>query len=305
MSLVRSVLAFRYMALRLRIDHRTRYNYAQPVSLSPHLVRLFPRTEPGRLVQRLSLETNAGADVMYRRDLFDNPFARCYYPEKIAELFFHFSAEVELHPQNPFHFLLDFDASQYPFAYAPATAARLAACLQPPADESEQTTPGGLLPLPFWNRPAEPVPTVTLLTGLIDAIQDNVRYERRDEGAAHPPQETLRLGHGSCRDFAVLLAAILRELGLAARLASGYLCEFGQDAHNRKAEGYMHMWTEVFLPGAGWTGLDATNGVFCNHNFITTAVGLTSAEVTPISGRYFSDVRVPSTMDATVELTAL
>ena len=65
------------------------------------------------------------------------------------------------------------------------------------------------------------------------------------------------------------------------------------------------MWTEVYLPGAGWTGLDATNGVFCNHNFITTAVGLTSAEITPISGRYFSNVFVPSHMTAHLELTAL
>ncbi len=293
------------MALRLRIDHRTRYVYEQPVSFSPHLVRLFPRTEPGRLVQKISFETSPGADVMFRRDLFDNNFARCYYPDKLTDLFFNFSAEIELYEQNAFHFLLDFDASQYPFTYQPEVAARLAACLAPPPDDLGQTVHGNLLPLPFWQKPTEPVSTTSLLIDLIDAIHQNVRYEQRDEGAAHPPHETLRLGHGSCRDFAVLLAAFLRELGFAARLASGYLCEFGQDARDRKAAGSMHLWTEVYLPGAGWTGLDATNGVFCNHNFITTAVGLTSAEVTPISGRYFSNVTVPAAMTAHLELTAL
>jgi transglutaminase-like putative cysteine protease len=293
------------MALRLRIDHRTRYLYDQPVSFSPHFVRLFPRTEPGRLVQKITFETSPGADVQLRRDIFDNHFARCFYPDKFADLFFNLAVDIELHEQNPFHFLLDPEAVDYPFHYQPETASRLAACLRPPPDESPQTSPAKLLPLPFWQVPAGSVPTVSLLLDLMAAVRANIRYEQRVEGAAHPPADTLRFGHGSCRDFAVLFAAILRELGFAARLASGYLCEFDQLAKDRKSDGYMHMWTEVFLPGAGWTGLDATNGVFCNHNFITTAVGLLSAEITPISGRYYSNVAVHASMSAHLALTAL
>ena len=289
----------------LRIDHRTRYDYEQPVSYSPHFVRLFPRTEPGRLVQKLQFTTNADASVQFRRDVFDNNFARCFYPNKSADLFFDFALDIELQEQNPFGFLLENHAAEHPFAYEPETAARLLPYLSPPASESGQVGGLPLLPLPFWKKPDAPVPTVTLLSDLIEAIHTHLRYERRDEGAAHPPAETLRLGHGSCRDFAVLLANVLRELGLAARLASGYLCEFGTGTEQRRAEGSMHLWTEVYLPGAGWTGLDATNGIFCNENFITTAVGLTTAEVTPISGRYFSPVVVPATMTATLVLTRL
>ncbi len=287
------------MSLRLRIDHRTRYEYARPVSLSPHFVRLFARTEPGRLVRSVHLATNAQASLQTRRDAFDNVFARCYYPEHEANLFFDFTMEVELQELNPFDFLLDFHAANYPFAYGPADAARLGAYL----DFSEDGPP--LLPLPFWSAPSEPVSTVSMLSGLIEAVHANLHYERRDEGTAHSPAETLRRGQGACRDFAVLLAAVLRELGLAARLVSGYLCEFGQDAKDRRAEGAMHMWTEVYLPGAGWTGLDATNGVWCNHNFIATAAGLTTAEITPISGRYFSDEAVESKMIANIEMRAL
>ncbi len=289
----------------LRIDHRTRYDYAQPVGYSPHFVRLFPRTEPGRLVQKLRLATNADASVQYRRDLFDNNFARCFYPAKSAELFFDFALEIQLQEQNPFDFLLENHAADYPFTYEPETAARLGPYLTPPASESGQVGGPPLLPLPFWEKPAAPVPTVTLLSSLIEALHTNLRYERRDEGAAHPPAETLRLGGGSCRDYAVLLANVLRELGLAARLASGYLCEFGTATDKRRAEGAMHLWTEVYLPGAGWTGLDATNGILCDHRFITTAVGLTTAEVTPISGRYFSPVVVPANMTATLVLELL
>lgn len=289
----------------LRIDHRTHYDYEQPVSFSPHFVRLFPRTEPGRLVQKIAFKTNGTASVQYRRDLFDNNFARCFYPEKEKGLFFEYALEIELQELNPFDFLLENYAADFPFTYDPVTAARLAPYVSPPPDDAGQIAQPPMLPLPFWEKPATPTPTVSALLGLMDAIHIHIRYERRDEGAAHPPAETLRLGHGSCRDFGVLLAALLRELGLAARLASGYLCEFGTEAQNRRAQGSMHLWTEVYLPGAGWTGLDATNGILCNHNFITTAVGLTSAEVTPISGRYFSNVSVPSNMTASLELSEL
>ena len=293
------------MPIRIRIDHLTRYEYERPVSLSPHLVRIFPRTEPGRLVQKLRFQTEESADIQYRRDLFDNPFARCYYPEPIANLCFDYSVELELQEQNAFHFLLDYDAAEYPFAYTPEVAAKLAPCLRPPDEAGASRAAGTLLPLPFWEVPPAGTSTVTLLVRLVDAKHQHLQYEAREEGAARSPAETLQIGGGSCRDIAVLLAAVLRELGLAARLVSGYLCEFGTEARHRRAEGAMHLWTEVYLPGAGWTGLDPTNGIFCNHNFIPVAVGLTTAEVTPISGRYFCNEVVPAKMTAKLELTAL
>ena len=108
----------------LRIDHRTRYDYEQPVSFSPHFVRLFPRTEPGRLVQKIAFKTNPAASVQYRRDLFDNNFARCFYPEKEKELLFEYALEIELQELNPFEFLLENYAADFPFTYDPVTAAR-------------------------------------------------------------------------------------------------------------------------------------------------------------------------------------
>lgn len=294
------------MALHLRIDHHTRYEYERPVSLSPHFVRLFARTEPGRLVQKVSFATNPQAAVQYRRDLFDNVFARCWYPGHEPELVFDFALEIALHEQNPFDFLLDYDAANHPFAYSPADAARLAPYLQFSEAAHFGTDPAArLLPLPFWSAPGDATPTVSLLGSLLDAVHGRIVYERRDEGAARPPAETLQIGSGSCRDTAVLLAAVLRELGLAARLVSGYLCLFGQEARDRHVEASMHMWTEVYLPGAGWTGLDASNGVFCDHKYIATAVGLTTAEITPISGRFFSNEPVRSEMTASIRLTAL
>lgn len=283
---------------RVRIRHETFYRYEKPVGFSPHFVRLFPRTEPGRLVQRVEFRTNPEASVQYRRDLFDNNFARCFYPEKGTDLRFDLALEMELRETNAFDFLLENYASVFPFAYLPDDLARLAPYLSHPREER-------LLPLPFHSAPAPGGATVTMLLDLLGALHGHIRYEWREEGAARPPAETLRLGSGACRDVAVLLAAVLREMGLAVRLVSGYLFELETAAADRKAEGAMHMWTEVYLPGAGWLGLDATNGIFCNHNFIATAVGLTSAEITPISGRYFAGEPVPATMTARLDLAPI
>jgi len=145
-----------------------------------------------------------------------------------------------------------------------------------------------------------PQPTVDTLVALNAALHDNLAYERREEGAAYAPEETLRLGRGSCRDFTVLLAEVARSLGLAARLASGYLCEFGNES--KVAEGALHAWTEIYLPGAGWVGFDPTNGYLCNHHHITAAVGLTPEDISPILGNYFHPTHVPAQMTTSLQI---
>ncbi len=131
-------------------------------------------------------------------------------------------------------------------------------------------------------------------------MHSNIRYERREEGAARTPAETLAEGAGACRDIALLLAETLRGLGVAARFASGYLCEFGQE--KRTAEGALHAWTEAYLPGAGWVGFDPTNGTLCTESHITAAVGLEPRDVSPIAGTYYSDVPIASEMTASLEM---
>jgi transglutaminase-like putative cysteine protease len=99
----------------------------------------------------------------------------------------------------------------------------------------------------------------------------------------------------------VLLAEAARSLGLAARPASGYLCEFG--SAQKFAEGSLHAWTEIYLPGAGWVGFDPTNGYLCNHHHITAAVGFGPEDVSPIVGRYYHPTRVPAqTMSASLQI---
>ena len=117
-------------------------------------------------------------------------------------------------------------------------------------------------------------------------------------------QVALRARQGVCQDLAHIMIALVRELRIPGRYVSGYLWH-GEDNEDRSSAGATHAWMEAFLPGAGWVGLDATNGIFCNHNFISTAVGLTPSDITPISGSYFHKEEIPSRMTSQLELLNL
>ena len=283
--------------MKLGLRYATTYSYDEPVSFSPHDLRLFPRTEQFSRVRRFALQANGGGSVRYGRDAFDNVVASCFFPEQMEELRFDLEIDLELEEKDAFGFILESGAVEMPFVYAPEFAAVLAPYLE------RQTTDE--LNVRGWNAPTPgaPVSTVSALVALNQTLHECIGYERREEGAAYCPAETLRLGRGACRDVAVLLAEILRGAGLAARLVSGYLRE--ADSKSRRAEGSLHAWTEVFLPGAGWIGMDATNGVFCNHNFIAAAVGIRPEHVTPISVRYFHARKIAAEMTSRLELLQL
>lgn len=277
--------------MKIEVRYRAKYRYEAEVSFSPHTFRLFPKTDFFVGQESIVFTTNQDADIQYRRDVFDNPIANCFYPERGRDLDAALTLRLELRERNPFHFLLAPHALEIPFPYTDEERR----ALMPYLEKSE------VLALPFWQL--ERRPTVSGLMELNEAIHKNLRYERREEGAAWKPAETLGAGHGSCRDFAVLLAETLRGIGIAARLVSGYLCEFGEE--EKRAEGAMHAWVEAFIPGAGWMGFDPTNGILADHNHITAAVGLTPGDVTPVDGSYYNKTRVGSTMESALEIVQL
>jgi transglutaminase-like putative cysteine protease len=277
--------------LIVHINYQTQYAYAEPVSFSSHLFRLFPKCDRYVAMRSLAFQTNADASISYRRDLFDNEIASCFYPGNSAFLSAGLQIQLDIQPRNAFDFLLAPHAMDTPFAYSDQEARVLAPYLQCGAPVPE---------LGFWRPPTDPQPTLPTLLSLNEALHQHLAYERRDEGEAYLPEETLRLGRAACRDFAVLLAAVARGLGIAARLASGYLCEFGDG--EKKAEGALHAWTELYLPGAGWVGFDPTNGYLCNHHHITAAVGLTPEDISPILGKYFHSTSVTCNMTASLQI---
>ena len=283
--------------MKLGLRYQTTYRYEEPVGFSPHEVRLFPRSDRFSRVRRLDFTTTPKATIRYGRDLFENTVAACYFPERSKELTFRLAINLDLDEKDPFHFILEPNAVEMPFEYDERTRDLLAAYRKTQVKQE--------LKVPGWEPPSRKKRrgTVETLVDINKRLHECIGYERREEGEALSPAETLRLGRGACRDVAVLLAEILRQMGLAARLTSGYLRE--SDSETKRAEGSLHAWTEVFLPGAGWVGMDATNGVLCNHNFIGAAVGLTPGDITPISGAFYHPKRIPAQMTSKLELINL
>jgi len=277
--------------MKLRIRYRATYLYEEEVSLSPHTVRLFPRDISHAGAVHTEFSTNDSSGIHWRRDLFDNLTAHCFYPEESDRLTFALDAELSVAERNPFAFLIEKRAMHFPVAYTPherdvlGLFFRAESCLLPP----ELEPPGGS-------------PTVDALVAMNQWIHSNIAYERREEGEPLPAEETLARGRGACRDTAVLLASALRASGIAARLAGGYLWESVTDPGARRAESALHAWTEAYLPGAGWTSFDPSNGVLADHHYVTTAVGFVPDDIAPVSGLYFGDRTIPGSLESSVRV---
>lgn len=282
--------------MKLKIQKQSLYTYAEPVSFSPHHARIFPRVDLFVKVEKVVFTTAPGADVQYRQDLFDNQIAYCFYPKPGTKLPFNIELELDVREKNPFHFLLESTGFKIPPAYKPERADILAPYLRPEG--------GCKLPEPL--APTSPRPTVETLVNFNHWIFENIDYEARLHGKAYTPAETLKKGSGSCRDFAALLVEALRQNGVAARLASGFVWEGDKPEEDRRASSAMHLWVEACLPGAGWIGMDPTNGVLTDHHFVTTAVGRSHEDVAPISGVFYSSKPVENelTTELKVEKTA-
>jgi uncharacterized protein (DUF2126 family)/transglutaminase-like putative cysteine protease len=283
--------------MRIQIKNWTEYVYERPVTFSPHRIRLYPRTDPAVVTHKLETALNIPHDIQYRRDLFDNLTANCFFPEPSDRLEVSIKLEVEVWPRNPFHFLLASHAVNAPFEYEAAERAVLAPFLTIAAEEEADTAQ-------IWELTKQH-PTVAALGDLLEVLHREIEYETRDTGEALLPAKVLERRVGACRDTALFCATILRKAGIATRLVSGFLCEFQVDLRDRSGESGLHAWVEVYLPGAGWVGLDPTNGTFCDHRFIATAVGPRVRDVAPIAGSYFGKERVPSRFNARLDLALI
>jgi transglutaminase-like putative cysteine protease len=281
--------------MKLQIHYQAEYRYEEPVSLSPHIVRIFPRADHLLRPGVAEFSTAPTASVSYRRDLFDNNTASLFFPGMHASMPLGFRTVVETPERNPFAFLLEARALRIPIAYTAEERAVLAAFLQPSGQPTDWCNAEP------W-RVREPRPTMETLVTQLTCLHQTVAYERRDEGAAFAPAETFARGSGSCRDFAALLIELLRLNGVAARWVSGFLWEGDLTEQPHVAEGAMHAWVEAYLPGAGWVGLDPTNGVLADHHAIPTAVGLTAADVAPVTGTYFGQKTIPSRLETCLKV---
>ena len=264
---------------RLKILHRTYYNFSAPVLLQPHRLLLRPREGPALHIESSSLELSPAAQLRWLRDAYDNSVAIATFAAPASQLAITSECVVQQFDETPLDFLVADDAVDYPFSYDADTREVLLPYLR--ATALEQPTVDAWVRR-YWQR-GQPVQTYGLLSTLCTGIQQSLAYQAREQPGVQTPSETLARGMGSCRDFATLFMEAARRLDLAARFVSGYLHAPAADGRS----GATHAWAEVYLPGAGWKGFDPTNGEIAGSRHIAVAVARRPEVVSPVTGAFF------------------
>jgi transglutaminase-like putative cysteine protease len=273
------------MAILVGLHHATRYSYDRSISLGPQVVRLRPAPHCRTSIPSYALAVRPTQHfVNWQQDPHGNWLARFVFPEKTAEFLIDVDLSVALAPINPFDFFVEPYAEKWPFIIPPELHEDVAPFLT-------LETAGPLLQELVNGIPREPHNTVDFLLMLNRRVQRMIRYITRLEPGVLTPEETLRSGEGSCRDTAWLLVQVLRHIGLPARFVSGYLIQLRPDVKplagaagvdHDVAE--LHAWTEVYVPGAGWVGLDPTSGLMCGEGHIPLAAAPHFRSVAPVTG---------------------
>ena len=288
------------MSIHAALHHVTHYRYDRPVQLGPQVVRLRPAPHCRSRIISYSLKIEPAQHfINWQQDTFANWQARLVFPDKTTEFKVTVDLVAEMAVYNPFDFFLEPAAEQFPFDYDPLLKEELAPYLA-------RAPQGDLFNHYVAGIDRSPQRTIDFLVGLNQRLQHDIGYLIRLEPGVQTPEQTLHKASGSCRDSGWLLVQLLRHCGLAARFVSGYLIQLKADQKSLDGPSGtevdftdLHAWAEVYLPGAGWVGLDPTSGLLAGEGHIPLACTPQPSGAAPIEG-LVDDARVEFRHDMAV-----
>lgn len=271
--------------MNVSLNHTTRYRYSQEVMLGPQIIKLHPAPHCRTSITSYELDIQPTPDAIeWLEDEYANKIARVVFSEKSNYFDINVKITAHLKPINPFDFFLDPAAVHHPFIYEAAQKNELSPYLT-------LSDTGPLFEQFLANIPKERRRTIEYIVYLNQLVFNRIRYLIRREPGVQTTEKTLETGQGSCRDSTWLLVQLFRHLGIAARFVSGYLIEAKPDWHNLNSPQHsqeqvaeLHAWCEVFIPGAGWIGLDPTSGLLATEGHIPLAVAPSPKDAMPIYG---------------------
>ena len=289
------------MAIRVAIHHKTTYRYDNPVQLTPHIFRLRPAVHSRTPISAYSLKILPEKHFMnWQQDPFGNFLARVVFPEKCNELSVEVDLIAEMTVFNPFDFFVEEYAENYSFIYPEQLRKELGPYL-------EIGEPGPLLQKFLDDTDLHPRGIVDFLVDINRRVHHAVKYSVRMEPGVQTCEHTLESRIGSCRDSGWLLVQILRHLGLAARFVSGYLVQLVADVKSLDGPSGtdkdftdLHAWAEVYIPGAGWIGLDPTSGLFAGEGHIPLACTADYISAAPVTGGFSGNAKTTFTFSNSV-----
>jgi uncharacterized protein (DUF2126 family)/transglutaminase-like putative cysteine protease len=275
------------MSIRVALHHRTEYYYDQLVTLTPQVVRLRPAPHGRTPIRSYSLKISPREHfINWQQDPYSNYLARLIFHRPTREFTVDVDLVADMTVINPFDFFVEESAETYPFEYPPVGARELL-----PYRETEPAGPRRAALVAELRKSG--LRTVDYLVEVNRRLSQEIKYVVRMEPGIQACEETLTLGSGSCRDTGWLLVQVLRQLGLAARFVSGYLIQLKPDV--KPLDGPpgpeadftdLHAWAEVYVPGAGWIGLDPTSGLLAGEGHIPLACAADPQSAAPISGSF-------------------
>jgi len=290
----------------LKVEHSTLYRYTAPVTFGAHRLMFRPRDSHDQKLLDASFSASPAAELRWYHDPFGNSIAIATFAEAADELRLestfrveHYGIEGPDYPLEPF-------ARTFPFAYTHDEMPDLARTIERHYADPDRHVDAWARRFVRTDGTTE---TMALLTAMTKAVKSEFGYARRDDHGTRPPLETLALGEGSCRDYALLLMEAARALGLAARFVTGYLYDpdfdaAGADSGGVVGAGATHAWTQIYLPGAGWVEFDPTNGQVGGTNLIRVAVARDPRQAVPVSGSFAGPPGALDALEVSVRVTA-
>ena len=273
------------MSIHVALNHVTHYRYDRPIRLGPQVVRLRPAPHSRTRILSYSMRVEPATHfINWQQDPQSNYLARLVFPDKTMSFRIEVDLIAEMAVLNPFDYFLEPGAEQFPFEYSAALAKELAPYLA--KEPAAPRFAAYLAELPRIKRT-----TNDFLVELNQKLQRDIGYLIRLEPGVQTPEQTLEKASGSCRDSGWLLVQLLRHLGLAARFVSGYLIQLKSDVKSLDGPSGtptdftdLHAWCEVYLPGAGWIGLDPTSGLLAGEGHVPLACSPDPTSAAPVEG---------------------